>query len=140
MSGIDIDQLAQQLMIDEGFKPKVYKCSAGKLTVGYGHNLEDEEMPEEVAATLLIWKIGKCLRECERFDWFAGLSGTRKEVIINMVFNMGYAGVSEFRNMIAAIYAKDWPDAGFEMLDSKWHSDVGERAERLARIMVNDQG
>ena len=139
MSGINIGRVADQLKIDEGFRPKVYSCSAGKLTVGYGHNLEDTDMPEHIASVLLDWKVGKCLAECERFDWFSGLSCTRKEVIINMVFNLGFNGVSKFKNMIAAIYAKDWPDAGHEMLDSKWYRDVGARAERLARMMVNDR-
>ena len=140
MSGIDISRIANQLKVDEGFVPKVYTCSAGKLTVGYGWNLEDNDMPIGIANKLLDHGIAQALRRAEHFEWFAGLSSIRKEVIINMVYNLGYMGVSRFQRMIAAIERKDWPDVGFEMLDSKWHSDVGARAERLARMMVNDRG
>ena len=140
MSSIDIDRVVEQLKVDEGYRPRVYLCSANVQTVGYGHNLEDTDIPEHIAAALLDWKVAQVTSECTRFDWFDGLSAIRKEVIINMVFNLGFTGVSKFKNMIAAIYAGDWPDVGHEMLDSKWHSDVGERAERLARMMVNDRG
>ena len=140
MSGIDIDRLAKQLKADEGFRAKVYTCSAGKLTVGYGWNLEDSNLPESIAGKLLDYGIIQALRSCEKFEWFAGLSSIRKEVIINMVYNLGFTGVSKFKNMIDAIERKDWIDAGYEMLDSKWHNDVGARAERLARMMVTDGG
>jgi lysozyme len=136
MSGIDIDRLAEQLKVDEGYRAKVYTCSAGKLTVGYGWNLEDNNLPETVGHMLLDHGIIQAMRACEKFDWFDGLSGIRKEVIINMVYNLGFTGVSKFKNMIKAIEAEDWIDAGYEMLDSKWHNDVGERAERLAKMMV----
>ena len=133
---IDIPLLMNELKRDEGFRDCVYQCSAGKLTVGYGHNLEDSPIPEPVADSLLGYDIGAAMRDCERFDLYYTLDDVRKRVIINMVFNLGANGVSKFKKMIAAIEAKDYVTAASEMLDSKWASQVGERANRLSHLML----
>ena len=137
---IDIGLLAEELKRDEGFKDKVYKCSAGKLTIAYGHNIEDNPIPERIASLLLDHDIGQAIAGCENaFPWFYPLSPVRKRVIINMVFNIGVSGVSKFKNMIAAIEGEDWTEAGRQMLNSKWRSQVGQRAERLATMMISNE-
>ena len=35
------EKLIAQLKIDEGFRGKPYRCTAGKLTIGFGRNLDD---------------------------------------------------------------------------------------------------
>lgn len=132
---IDIPKLKEELKRDEGFRECVYKCSAGKLTIGYGHNVEDNPIPEAFADQLLGYDIAGALAECERFDWFYDLSDVRKEVIINMVFNLGVGGVGKFKKMIRAMEDGYWRQAASEMLDSKWARQVGQRALRLAEKM-----
>jgi len=132
---IDIPQLKEELKIDEGFRECVYKCSAGKLTIGYGHNVEDNPIPEAFADQLLGYDIAGALAECERFDWFFDLDDVRKRVIINMVFNLGFNGVSKFKKMIAALEEKRFSLAASEMLDSRWANQVGRRALRLSKMM-----
>jgi len=133
--GIDIDLLADELRRDEGFRDTIYQCSAGKFTLGYGHNVEDNPIPKIVAEHLLNYDIGGAIRDCERFDWFYELSDVRKRVIINMVFQMGVTGVSKFKNMIRAIEGQDYNRAANEMRDSKWFRQTPNRAERLAQAM-----
>ena len=135
--GIDLGLLADELKVDEGFRDCVYKCSAGKLTIGYGHNVEDNPMPEPIAEKLLCSDIALALAQCERFDWFFDLDGVRQRVIVNMVFNIGYNGVSKFKKMIAAIEGGYYLTAAVEMKDSRWYRQVGKRAERLCRLMAN---
>ena len=103
---IDIPQLKEELKLDEGFRECVYKCSAGKLTIGYGHNVEDNPIPEAFADQLLGYDIAGALAQCERFDWFFDLDDVRKRVIINMVFNLGYNGVSKFTAGVASPEAR----------------------------------
>ena len=135
---IDIETLANELKRDEGFRDKVYKCTADKLTIGHGHNLEDGTMPEYVAESLLVHDIAVALQECEDLPWFSTLSDVRKRVIVNMVFNMGLPTFLEFRMTIAAIKCKDWSGAADEMVNSKWYVQVGDRARRLVAMMRND--
>ncbi len=132
---INIEKLTEQLKRDEGYRDKVYTCSAGKLTIGYGHNVEDNPIPEKVATDLLGHDIGQALAECERFPWFYPLSDVRKRTIVNMVFNIGAGGVARFRRMITAIENEDWKGAAEEMEDSRWYGQVGKRAARLCHMM-----
>jgi len=138
--GFDVDKMVEELKLDEGKAPgdRGYVCSAGYWTIGYGHNIETNPIPEHIAEGLLSYDIGIALGQCERFDWFYPLSDTRKRVIVNMVFNIGANGVSKFVKMIAAIEAKDFNTASQEMIRSKWCRDVGDRAHRLAVMMEWD--
>ena len=38
----------------EGFRSKVYKCTEGYDTIGYGFAIKDLEMPEHIAEEILI--------------------------------------------------------------------------------------
>ena len=134
--GIDIGLLADELKRDEGFRECVYTCSAGKLTLGYGHNIEDNPMPEVIAEKLLHHDIAGALADCERFDWFFELDGVRQRVIVNMVFNIGFNGVSKFKKMIRQIEAGKYDVAAYEMKNSHWYHQVGARAERLCVLMA----
>jgi len=132
---IDIELLAKELKRDEGFREQVYTCSAGKQTIGFGHNLEDGTFPEIIAEKLLHFDMGQTIRDCERLVWFYDLNGVRKRVIINMAFNLGITRLSGFKKMIQAIEAGDWNGAADEMENSKWFGQVGDRAVRLCRLM-----
>ena len=55
----------------------------------------------------------------------------RHRVLINMSFNLGHARLAGFRKFIAAVNAHDWATAAVEMMDSKWATQVGNRALRL---------
>lgn len=47
-----IDQAIERAKQFEGFEPAPYVCPAGKLTIGYGTNLQRREMPAGVLAVL----------------------------------------------------------------------------------------
>ena len=135
---IDIDLLCKELKRDEGYRGLIYSCSAGKLTYGYGHNGQDNPIPETIATALLGHDIGQALAQCEKWPWFYGLSDVRKRVIVNMVFNLGFEGVCKFKKMIEAIEAGDYVKAAWEMQDSDWRRQVGARADRLCSMMANN--
>jgi len=77
----------------EGFRSKVYKCSAGKLTAGYGRNLEDLGLSEEEATMLLLNDIRRVQAEAQNnFKWFYELDQARQDVVLSLIFNMGLHG------------------------------------------------
>lgn len=124
----------------EGLRLKVYTCTAGKLTIGYGRNLEDTGITEaeasmlfehdfataEASARVLLKSLGK--------DWET-FPEQRLYVLTDMIFNMGYSRVSGFKKMLAAIKRDDYQTAAKEMLDSNWARQVGNRATKLAALM-----
>ena len=54
-----------------------------------------------------------------------------KQVIANMMFNMGLTRLSKFKKHNAALQCGDWPVAAVEGRDSRWYKQVTNRAERL---------
>lgn len=129
--------MTRQLRLHEGERLKPYRCTAGKLTIGIGRNLDDRGITREEAAFLLENDIKQGEAELLRaLPWVATLDEVRQRVLLDMVFNMGIAGVLAFKNTLATIQAGDYQRAASMMLDSKWAKQVGARAERLSRMMA----
>lgn len=127
--------LREQIKRHEGFSSTPYKCTAGKLTIGYGRNLEDNGISEEEAEELLKGDINKVYSQLINYQWFAELDKARSGVIVNMTFNLGLRGMLKFIKMINALSLKDYELAAKEMLDSRWARQVGGRALELAEQM-----
>lgn len=126
----------EELKKEEGFRAKVYKCTAGKNTIGFGRNLDDNGITYEEAEYLLkndIKMVDTWLND--NVPIYAKLTPERQFVLIDMCFNLGFVGVLKFRKMFEAIKAGEFAKAAAEMLNSKWAAQVGTRAIKLARIM-----
>ena len=146
-----MQSLIDQLKVDEGFRPNVYYCSAGHLTIGYGYNIDANclDLPENLlisfknggisesyACSLLQRCVNDCIMQCEKtFNWWSKLSKNRQYAIVNMIFNIGLGGFLEFKNTIHALSNSDWNVASAELLDSKWALQVGARAQRIATVI-----
>ena len=124
-----------QLILHEGVRYKPYKCTADKLTIGVGRNLEDKGLTEDEIYYLLQNDINDCLSDLNNLRWFTRLSNIRQRVLIDMRFNLGLRGLLSFKRMIAQLKEGNYEKASFEMLDSRWAKQVGKRAERLATMM-----
>lgn len=137
---MNIQQLTDQLILHEGSK-KVdgkhvpYRDSTGNLTVGYGHNLTANGISEEVARYILYLDMQNAINEARTLDWFEGLDDVRKNVVVDMVFNMGLPTFKTFKGTIDHIKRGEYKDASRHMLDSLWARQVKGRAVRLARMM-----
>ena len=134
---MNLQKLIEELKRDEGVKFKPYHCSADKLTIGVGRNLEDVGISEAESDFLLANDIDNCVSELERtFNWYNNLTDVRKRVMINMCFNLGLSRLLNFKKFLAAMETADWEEAAVQMLDSKWARQVGPRATRLKDMMV----
>lgn len=134
---IDRAAMTRQLRLHEGERLKPYRCTAGKLTIGVGRNLDDRGITREESAMLLANDIAAEERELlHALPWVAQLDEVRQRVLLDMSFNMGLAGLLGFKNTLATIRAGDYQRAAAMMLDSKWAKQVGQRAERLSRMMA----
>lgn len=127
--------LKRNLKRDEGFSRKPYKDTVGKLTIGYGRNLDDVGITEEEADFLLnkdmiaaVNLVNRNISAIELKPWQVRVA------IYNMTFNMGINRLLGFRNMLDAIDKDDFNRAADEALDSKWAAQVGTRATRIAQL------
>ena len=140
---MNMDRLLQSVKKHAGYRNKVYLDTLGKRTVGVGHLCvedfweDNKEYSEEMLMNILKDDLKNAIQGAERL-----LKGCRildslaKEIIIEMVFQLGETGVSKFKNMIKALKIPDYQTAAIEMLDSRWAKQTPERAAAMSAEMA----
>ncbi|AZZ99115.1 MULTISPECIES: glycoside hydrolase family protein [Pseudoalteromonas] len=129
----------EQIKKHEGFRRFPYYCTAGKLTIGYGRNLEQNGIAEEEAEQLLAQDVANAQAGVRRRVDTSYCNEARQAVLTNMAFNLGVQGLLGFSNMLDAVQNGDFERAALEMLDSRWARQVPERAQELAQQMLSGQ-
>lgn len=83
-------KIKDQLIKHEGLRLKPYKCTAGKMTIGVGRNLDDVGISEQEALDMLFNDVGKCLSDLrEIFRQFDQLPENIQLVLVDMRFQLG---------------------------------------------------
>ena len=136
---IDYKILKSDLIRDEGIRLKAYKCTAGKITIGVGRNIDPSGgkgiTPKE-ADILLSNDIDECIEDLKKiFPEFASLPDNMERVLVNMRFNLGPEKFRQFGRLIAGVERKEPEIVIKSMKESLWYKQVGERAARLVRLI-----
>lgn len=135
-----MDYLKEMLKEHEGLRLKPYRCTAGKLTIAYGRNIEDVGVSVKEADYLLDNDLYKVRQEAlENFPWFYDLSQVRRDVVCDMIFNLGLPKFLQFKKTISYLDKGDFDLASKEMLNSRWAKQVGRRATRLSEMMKQNK-
>jgi len=145
---MDLEQLREQLIIDEGQVNEIYNDHLGYPTFGIGHLVleSDPEHGQSVGTPVSEERVKECfekdvesvIADCKILhDAWDGYPEEVKQVVANMMFNMGRTRLSGFRKHNAAIQSGDWKTAAVEGRDSKWYRQVTNRAERLMARLEN---
>ena len=131
-----MDFLIEQIKKHEGFRSRVYKCSAGFDTIGDGFAFIDLVLVEDIAEQILIRNLYDLTCKIQdRFRWFDDQPREAQDVIINMCYQLGVTGFSRFKKTIYLLEHKDYKKASYEMLESKWALQTPNRAEELSKIL-----
>ena len=136
------------LQYEEGFREKPYLCSEGYPTVGTGirigpkgADLKNYEftVPREVDAVWLQSILNRTMRDMLSNERIAKamnvLDEARTAVLVSMAYQMGVAGLSQFKNTLYLVETKQFEEAAKAMLDSKWARQTPNRARRHAEQM-----
>lgn len=128
------DQLVDYIKQAEGFRSLAYECPAGKLTVGYGKNIEDlPGLTEEQASVILQMDLVIAAKEVDSFAP-KDIGPNRRAALTAMVFQLGMPTVMKFKKMLAALEQGNWLEAADQALDSRWARQTPSRAEWVAEI------
>ena len=138
------EQLREELAEDEGCKFEIYLDHLGLPTFGIGHLVTENDpenghpvgtpIDEERVRQVFSLDIAVTIEDCKvLYDDFDDLPEEAQLVIANMMFNMGRPRLSKFKGMKAGVDARDWNKAADEMVDSRWHDQVPNRAKRLVK-------
>lgn len=135
--------MSNELMIawlkkHEGFNSHPYMDSVGKVTIGFGRNLDDVGISYDEAETLLLNDLQRAKDDLQGFSWYPTLPHNVKDALINMMFNLGLTRFLTFKRMISALEDRDFTRAAIEALDSKWAIQVGNRAKDIALMIRQD--
>jgi len=141
---VNKDQLREELAEDEGCKFEIYLDHLGLPTFGIGALVKEYDpeyglpvgtpVSEERVRQRFNLDIAVTIEDCGRlYPDFDELPEEAQLVIANMCFNLGYPRLSKFKGMKAGVDARDWERAADEMVDSRWHDQVPNRAKRLVK-------
>ena len=135
--------LKKRIMDHEGFRNTVYLDSLKKATIGYGHLvtkkdnfIEGVEYKEKDLRQLFYQDFEKAETGADQIiGHISELHPETKNIIIEMVFQLGTMGVRKFSKMLLALEEKNYYEAHLQMLDSRWRKQTKTRCESLAKIM-----
>lgn len=136
-----LDEITRQLSRDEGRRATGYKDSRGIWTIGVGHNVESGPPIPESAIDLIFESDLSYVEKAitSSLPWVIELDPVRHGVLINMAFNLGMGGLLGFNNMLTAIQAGDWDEAAHQLMSSRYATQVGFRANRLALQLITGE-
>ena len=148
-----LDKLRDEIVADEGCEFKLYLDHLALKTFGIGHLVTEDDPEHKMAIGEPVSKdrvhqafnldILVTLEDCRRlYDDFDELPEECQHIVANMCFNLGYPRLSRFVGMKAGVDARNWHKAADEMVDSKWYTQVPNRAKRLVermRDLANEQ-
>lgn len=132
----------------EGLRLEAYRDPAGKLTVGYGFNLDagdakaicgvlkldyeairnGSEITEAQADAILDLQLGMVNAQAKTlFPNFGQMPCDVQAVVQDLIFNLGLGGFMKFKDTISSLKAGDWSGAADNLEHSLWHRQVGTR-------------
>lgn len=119
----------------------MYKDSLGFDTIGVGHLVDARftgaGLPDVIIDALLAIDVDTKTAELEKaMPWVATLDPVRHAALVDMAFNLGVNGLMGFPKFLAALRLGDYSAAVGEMLNSKWATQVGARANRLSAMIL----
>jgi lysozyme len=127
--------LLKQIKEHEGLRLKPYKCPAGRLTIGYGHNLEDNGLSKTACEFILFEDIEEAKRNLYTIftrDFFDSLSNNQKIALIDMMFNLGLSKFLTFKKFIKAVKERNWDKASAEIINSRAYQQNKSRYKKLS--------
>jgi lysozyme len=134
--------LVQMLKRHEGVRDKVYMCSAGYETIGVGRNISDSGLglADDEIDYLLSNDIRRCKEELiGEYDWFKDLDSVRQDAMLDMSFNMGQTRLRGFVKALGYMDIGDYDKAGDEFYDSRWATQVGDRALEICQMIKSGE-
>ena len=132
-------KLTEMLTTHEGSKSHAYKCTAGKITVGVGRNIDPEGglgLSQEEITYLLSNDIERVEEELSKsLPWLLELDCVRIDALVDICFNLGLPRFLKFVKALDALEAGDYEMSANEFMDSRWADQVGYRAYEVTEMI-----
>lgn len=136
---IELAQLEKLLTLDEGRRRMPYHDSRGILTIGIGHNLDANGVPDSVIDQLFALDIAQAEDTLTMlFPNWKQLDDVRQAVLYDLAFNLAHR-LTAFHAFQNAVNGFNWDAAGDALVASEWYTQVGQRGPRLVGMIRTGQ-
>jgi len=134
------EDLKAAIKEEEGCELSAYMDPLGNLTIGYGHFMNrGSKIPQEAAEIIFESDYEQAVKDYARLG--LTLDNTRRAALIDMIFNLGYGGVMQFRKMLNHLKRGQWQPAAVELMNSLYARQLPGRAKRNRdKILFGDKG
>lgn len=132
-------EIAEYVKGHEGLSLMPYYCTANKLSIGIGRNLEDRGISREEALFLFGNDLRLAVSDLYRIfreDWKTFPDNVQL-ALIDMMFQLGLTRFCGFKKTIEYLKAGNWKEAAREMMDSKYARQVPKRAEENRDLLLS---
>lgn len=135
------EAVRKRLIEEEGLRLFPYTCTANKITLGVGRNIEDRGISDITAMQMLDEDIDLCVHELEKnISWWDEAPAGIQEVLIDLCFNMGISRLMLFSKTLQHLSHGEMDKAADELLNSRYATMVPNRANRNADIIRSYAG
>ena len=133
-------KLKYRIKKNEGYSHKPYKDQLGFYTIGYGHLITENENNYYIKKykkthfkKVFETDFKKAHDQYKKNFFKKHHTTSEKELLIEMLFQLGEKGVSKFKKMLYFLNKKQKFMASLEMLDSLWYLQTPERVKNLIK-------
>lgn len=135
--------LAADIAREEGRRAAAYPdplTHGAPWTIGVGHTgpevhagsvWTDAQIDAQLASDIARAEAGLD----RELPWWRSLNDPRQDVLVQMAFQLGVAGLAKFHTALGEIHAGRYAEAADAMLASAWARQTPARARRLAEQM-----
>jgi len=138
--------LKKRIKTNEGFSAKPYKDCLGFLTIGYGHLIKTnekqylkEKLSKQSLKKIFDEDFKKALHDFEKNYKQNNYPKNIKDVLIEMIFQLGINNQKKFIKMNGYICKKQLFLAALEMKDSLWYKQTPSRVDKLINILLHKE-
>ena len=132
---MNIAQLEQELMFDEGKDLKPYRDTTGHITIGIGRNLDAVGISDEECQLMFKNDVNRVIQNLDRaIPWWTTLPDPVARGLCNMTFNLGLGGVLQFKTTLSHLRAHQFEDAADSLLHSLAARQLPNRYGRIAAL------
>ena len=135
--------LKKKIKKNEGFRDTAYLDSLGFATIGYGHLIKPKEKnllyrktSKKKLLEIFIKDFDKALNDYEKFYKKNEHNQSTKEVLVEMIFQLGIDKQRRFVKMNGYLQEKQLFMASLEMKDSLWHKQTPKRVDGLIASLL----
>ena len=146
ITNLSYNNLKNRIKKNEGFSTKPYKDRLGYTTIGFGHfvlsdekHLITKKITKKKLEKIFLNDFNNSLKYFNIFLKPYTFNKKDRELLIEMVFQLGIKGVLKFNMLLYYMYKKNKYLVCFEMMNSLWYKQTPNRVKNLITVFLNNE-